>query len=91
MFEFSETEVNSWPKRANEFMFQLIATKPDGFTADDLHSLCVRENFPPDVIKRLSGKLFREFQSVNYIKKTDRFKLSERNSSPLPIWESAKS
>jgi len=68
-------------------MFHLIATKPDGFTADDLSELCRKSNFPPDVIKRLSGKLFREFQAAGYIQKTDRYKLSARNSSPQPLWK----
>jgi hypothetical protein len=90
MFEFNETEVGSWPKRANEFMFDLINRKPDGFTADDFNSMCRSYNFPPDVIKRLSGKLFKEFQAADYIRKTDKYKLSDRNSSPLPVWESAK-
>ena len=89
MFEFTDDEVTSWPKRANEFMFHLIDRNGDGFTADDFNSLCVSEKFPPDVIKRLSGKLFREFQAHNYIKKTNKYKLSNRNSSPLPIWTKA--
>ncbi len=87
-FGFTDDEVRSWPRRANEFMFHLINTKSDGFTADDFNSLCVCNNFPPDVIKRLSGKLFREYQAANYIKKTSNYKLSTRNSSPLPVWES---
>jgi hypothetical protein len=41
---------------------------------------------PPDIIKRLAGKVFREFQAANQIKKTSKYVLSARNSAPLPIW-----
>jgi hypothetical protein len=90
MFEFDQSEVESWHKKTNEFMFHLIAIKPDGFTADDFNALCVAAKLPPDVIKRQSGKLFREFQAAGYIEKTNCFVLSKRNSSPLPRWISAK-
>jgi len=89
MFEFDDIVISGWPRKANEFMFHLIRTKPDGFSADDFNSLCVGAKMPPDVIKRLSGKVFREYQAANYIKKTKAYKLSERNSQPLPVWVSA--
>ena len=91
MFEFDQSEVESWPRKASEFMFHLIATMPNGFNADNFYDLCVGATMPPDVIRRLAGKLFREFQAAGYIVKTAQYTLSKRNgSSPLPVWIAAK-
>lgn len=70
-------------------MFQLKSSGEE-FSADDFYAKARQEQIPPTVIKRLVGKLFREFQAAGFIKKTDRYVLSERNqSTPLPLWTSA--
>lgn len=84
--EIKQNDLSGWPKMAIEAMLQLIETKPRGFCADDFNALCVDAKMPADTIKRLAGKLFREFQAANQIKKTSQYVLSARNSSPLPIW-----
>lgn len=84
--QLDQNEVAGWPKQANEFMLNLIKSKPDGFCADDFNDLCVQAQMPADIIKKLSGKLFREFQAANYIVKTNQYTLSKRYSAPLPIW-----
>ena len=90
MFEFTIEEIMGWSRKTEEIMFQLIATKPTGFTADNFYKLCVEAKIPPSEIKRYAGKLFKEFQAAGYTKKTDKYELSQRNgSSPLPIWEAA--
>lgn len=87
MSEIDDKTVKNWTHKANWFMFQLIESKPDGFCADEFYELCRGANISPATIKSLAGKLFREFQAAGYIRKTDKFRLSRRNSStPLPIW-----
>jgi hypothetical protein len=88
--QIDQEKATGWSEQANGFMFNLIKSKPDGFCADDFNDLCVEAEMPADTIKRLSGKLFREFQAANHITKTSQFTLSKRNSAPLPIWIAVK-
>lgn len=85
--KFNETlGLLDYKMMATTVMFQLIETKEE-FTADNFYELARAAVIPPDLIKKFSGSLFKEFQASGYIKKTDRFALSERNgSTPLPIW-----
>lgn len=84
--KIKQNELSDWQKKAIEAMLLLVRTKASGFCADDFNALCAGTAIPRDIIKRLSGKLFREFQAANQIKKTCQYVLSARNSSPLPIW-----
>ena len=88
--QIDQNEMTGWLEQANGFMFNLIKSKPEGFCADDFNDMCVEAEMPADIIKKLSGKLFREFQAANQITKTSQFTLSKRNSSPLPIWIATK-
>jgi hypothetical protein len=85
MFVIKQEDIDGWHKKAYDAMFYLIKTKGDGFSADDLNALFRYYDFPPDVIKKWSGKLFRQFVSAGYIEKTNKYLLN-RNSAPIPIW-----
>ena len=78
-----------WAGITRNMMRRLIAEKPNGFTGDDFYKMCVEAHVPKGQIKKLSGKTFRQF-SVNEIEKTNEYRLSERNSSPLPVWVKKK-
>lgn len=82
-------EMEVWAGMAEMYMQHLIETKPNGFTGDDFYKICANSGMPKPFIKRLSGKTFRQF-SVAEIQKTDEYRLSERNSSPLPVWVKKK-
>jgi len=71
MWEYSQEEVNSWPISAENFIFHLIKSKPDGFTKEDFYKMCVKDKIPPSEIKRLASELFRDFESVGYIENID--------------------
>ena len=76
-----------WEIEANRIMFQLKATYPD-WTADDFYKLATEVSMPPNIIKQLSGALFKAFKAAGYIQKTKEFRLSTRNgSTPLPVWK----
>jgi hypothetical protein len=90
MIEITRDEVESWHKIAHEAMLTLIKLKGEtGFTGDDLNYIFRKNNFPADVIRKWTGKLFREYQACGYIEKTDEYVLG-RHSSPLPIWKAAE-
>lgn len=75
---------------ADEIMFLLIRTRSE-FTADSFYGAARELRFPPAMIKKLSGSSFKKFQAAGYIKKTNRYRLSERNrSTPLPVWVKAQ-
>jgi hypothetical protein len=84
-----ERDSAEYHRIATEIMFRLFQSENE-FSADDFYRLARREAMPPDLIKRYSGSMFRQFQAAGYIEKTDRFILSERNgSTPLPVWKSS--
>jgi hypothetical protein len=60
------------------------------FTAQDFHEIALREGIPSEFIARYSGSLFKRYQAAFFIRKTKRFKLSERTSAPLPVWITAR-
>jgi len=61
--------------------------KLNEFTADDLYRFALELGVEETEIARLSGALLKRYQSQGfYIRKSKRFKLSERSSNPLPIW-----
>ncbi|MDB6121990.1 MAG: hypothetical protein JWQ71_983 [Pedosphaera sp.] len=76
-----------WEWKGTEIFFRLIDAYPEGFTADEFYKACRDENFPPSQIRDNAARMFKNFAASGYIKKTGKFRLSERNgSSPLPVW-----
>lgn len=81
-----ERDFMSYKRIATEIMFQLIQSGEE-FSADDWFCKARDESMPPDLIKKLSGSQFKEYQASGYIEKTGGYILSKRNgSSPLPLW-----
>jgi len=74
-----------WNWKATEVFFRLIREQNE-ITADDFVRECRKIQMPSFQINRNAGILFKSMKSVGYICKTDRYKLSERGSSPLPIY-----
>ena len=71
---------------ATQIMFKLKDEYPE-FSGDEFCEMCRERSLTPQQIKALSGALFKRFQSVGYICKTGRTKLSNRNNSSLiVIW-----
>lgn len=84
------TDEAVWNWKATEIMFKLVA-EYRVFTADDYYALARQIQMPPAYIAKSVSALFKSFQASGYIRKTDKFRLSNRNdSSPLPEWESKK-
>ena len=65
--------------------------KLNEFTADDLWNNALANGVPETEIARRIGALMKRYQSAGfYIRKTKRFKLSERHSHVLPIWATSR-
>ena len=85
----SETTKAEYAKIAQQIMITIVRTH-DEFTADAFYEVANSYKMPPDLIKRFSGSFFRKFQAAGYIKKTNYYRLSARNSRPLPVWIKAE-
>ena len=89
MITLKDLTLAEWEFEATKIMFKL-KDELRVFTADDFYRLARAQAMPPALLKKFSGSMFRQFAAAGYIKKTDKFRLSERNgSSPLPVWEIA--
>ncbi len=81
-----EYEKSRWDIVAVNIMFSLIKSKAT-ITADDYILKAKRQDMNPFAITRTAGILFKTFKTNGFIRKTNQFKLSERTSKPLPIYE----
>ena len=77
--------VNHWNLKGTEIMFKIMAEQSE-LTADDFAREARKQQMPPLIISKLSGGLIKSFKCQGYLKKTKIFKLSERNSNPLPVY-----
>lgn len=81
-----ERDIAEYQRISTSIMFQLKESG-EKFSADDFYSKARAESMPPELIKKFSGSLFRQYQAAGYIEKTGEYVLSNRNgSSPLPVW-----
>ena len=71
---------------AVEIFLNLIKSRAT-ITADEFVSECRKHEMSPLDISRLSGALFKSMKANGYIRKTKEFKLSERSSKPLPVYQ----
>jgi hypothetical protein len=71
---------------AIDIFFNLIKTNQT-ITADNFVFECRKHEMSPLEISRTAGALFKSMKSNGYIRKTKEFKLSERTSKPLPIYQ----
>lgn len=77
-------KVAEW--RCMQIMFELMDKYPTGYSADELYREARAHNLAPYHIRQNAAKLFKQFLHSGYLVKTKTYKLSERNSSPLPIY-----
>lgn len=88
--ELNESQqFEKYNEKTVDLFFELLNTF-DKITADDFARICRRDNVPPLVIGRNSPKLFKSFKAQGYLKKTKTYRISQRNHSPMPVYQVVK-
>lgn len=78
----------AWDLKATEVFFKVMKAQEE-LNADDVWREARAQLIPPQEMSKRMAPFFKRYTAAMYLKKTGRYKTSERNdSSPLPVYTS---
>lgn len=77
-----ERDYIAWQEVADRIFIHLIK-KGETFNADTFYQLARAEYMPAQLLRKISGNLFKSYQQAGYIRKSGTYAVSSRNDGNL--------